>query len=180
MVLYKLGIKKPRPQPVYNDKGEIRQCNQAGYEYSFYEKIEKDRQFIVLEVGVPKYLDTSNIDVDLNPTYVRLTIKGKVLQLSFPCEILVDDSQAKRSQTTGSLQLVMPKLKNSLVPYFFYKEEIEERKQKEKKIHKANDELKSTETGTQESGLEIEERTLNDRKNESDAWVDDPDVPPLE
>lgn len=33
---------------------------------------------IVLEVGVPKHLDSSLIDVDVHPHYVSVVIKGKV------------------------------------------------------------------------------------------------------
>lgn len=167
------GIKKTLPPPVYNDKGEVRQCNQGGYEYSFFEKNEKNRQFIILEVAVPKYLDTSKMDVDLNPTYVRINIKGKFLQLTFPCEIVVDESQAKRSQLTGSLQLIMPKQKNSLIPYFFLKEEIEEKKQKK------SEKTEKTETKT----LELENTTRETLENtiaKNEEWEDDSEVPPLE
>lgn len=81
-------------------------------------------QYIVLDVGVPKYMETSLIDVDLHPIYVRIDIKGKITQLRFPCEIIVEQSKVKRSQTTGALQILMPKLSNTLVPYYFTKEEL--------------------------------------------------------
>jgi protein TilB len=41
----------------------------------------------VLEVGVGKYLDTSLIKTDLQPRYVRLLIKGRLLQLNLPVEV---------------------------------------------------------------------------------------------
>jgi hypothetical protein len=81
-------------------------------------------QYILLDVGVPKYMETSLIDVDLHPIYVRIDIKGKITQFRFPCEIVVEQSKVKRSQTTGALQILMPKLQNTLVPYYFTKEEL--------------------------------------------------------
>ena len=54
-------------------------------------------------------MDTNLIEVDLQPIYVRITVKGKVFQIVFSEEILVDKSTARRSQTTGHLVLDMPR-----------------------------------------------------------------------
>ena len=56
-----------------------------------------------------RHLDTNLIEVDLQPIYVRITVKGKVFQIVFSEEILVDKSTARRSQTTGHLVLDMPR-----------------------------------------------------------------------
>ncbi|KAI4504234.1 hypothetical protein M0802_000705 [Mischocyttarus mexicanus] len=76
---------------------------------------EDDPDNVILDVGVYRYLDTSYIDVDIQPTYVRVTIKGKILQLTLPCEILVDKSNAKRNVTTGSLVITMPRLHPTMI-----------------------------------------------------------------
>lgn len=55
-------------------------------------------------------MDTSHIDVDINPTYVRVTIKGKILQLTLPCEVSVDKSNVQRNMTTGNLVIAMARL----------------------------------------------------------------------
>ena len=34
--------------------------------------------YVCLEVGVPKHLDSSLIDVDVHPTYVSIIVKSKV------------------------------------------------------------------------------------------------------
>ena len=68
----------------------------------------------VIDVSCYKYMDTSLIDVDIQPWYVRVTIKGKILQLVLMSEISPDKSTAQRSQTTGHLVLTLPKLKNIL------------------------------------------------------------------
>jgi protein TilB len=57
-----------------------------------------------------RYLDTSLLEVDIQPTYVKVLIKGKIFQIVFPEEINVESSTAQRSQTTGHLVLTMPKV----------------------------------------------------------------------
>lgn len=57
-----------------------------------------------------RHLDTSYIDVDINPTYVRVIIKGKILQLTLPCEISVEKSNVRRNTITGSLVIAMARL----------------------------------------------------------------------
>ncbi|XP_066873323.1 dynein axonemal assembly factor 11 isoform X5 [Kogia breviceps] len=63
-----------------------------------------------LNVNEPKYMDTSLIDVDVQPTYVRVMVKGKPFQLVLPAEVKPDSSSAKRAQTTGHLVVYMPKV----------------------------------------------------------------------
>ena len=57
-----------------------------------------------------RYLDTSLLEVDIQPTYVKVLIKGKIFQIVFPEEINIASSTAQRSQTTGHLVLTMPKV----------------------------------------------------------------------
>ena len=88
----------------------------------------------MLDIACYKYLDTSQIDVDVQPTYVRVTMKGKVIQLvlleevspvrishilsELICESLwQDSSSAKRSETTGHLVITMPKVHSSFIRY---------------------------------------------------------------
>jgi protein TilB len=58
-----------------------------------------------------RYLDTSLLDVDIQPTYVKILIKGKIFQIVLPEEIKTESSTAQRSQTTGHLVLTMPKVR---------------------------------------------------------------------
>lgn len=55
-------------------------------------------------------MDTSLIEVDVQPTYVRVMVKGKPFQLALSAEVQPDSSSAKRSQTTGHLLICMPKV----------------------------------------------------------------------
>jgi len=53
-------------------------------------------------------MDTSLLNIDLQPQYVRCDIRGKITQLRIPEEILVEKSKVQRSQTTGMLTITMP------------------------------------------------------------------------
>ncbi|NXX77742.1 TILB protein, partial [Urocolius indicus] len=75
---------------------------------------EENNQFI-LDLAVFRHLDTSLLDVDIHPTYIRVQVKGKPFQLVLPEEVKPDSSSAKRSQTTGHLVVSMPKAKEIIL-----------------------------------------------------------------
>uniref|UniRef100_A0A8C6Z1C8 Leucine-rich repeat-containing protein 6 n=1 Tax=Nothoprocta perdicaria TaxID=30464 RepID=A0A8C6Z1C8_NOTPE len=77
--------------------------------YFTLEDDEENNQFI-LDLAVYRHLDTSLLDVDVQTTYVRVQVKGKLFQLVLPEEVKPDSSSAKRSQTTGHLVVSMPKV----------------------------------------------------------------------
>lgn len=58
---------------------------------------------------MPKYLDTSLLDVNINPKWVSIRIKGKLTQLRLSEEIIVEKSETQRSQVTGILSIKMKK-----------------------------------------------------------------------
>jgi len=99
--------KPPREIPgVLNHKGEIRQCNEGKYDF----KIDDDSQvgMVIFELGVPKYMDTASLDVDVNPWYVRCVVKEKLTQLKLPLEVAPSKAVVQRSKTTGWLKVTMP------------------------------------------------------------------------
>lgn len=51
----------------------------------------------IVEIAVPKFMDTNSLNVDLHPDYVRCDIKGKITQLLIPEDILVEQSKVQRS-----------------------------------------------------------------------------------
>lgn len=57
---------------------EIRQKNEGGYVFRWEE--EQKPGFLILEVDLPRHLDSSLVDVDLHPTYVSIVIKSKVIR----------------------------------------------------------------------------------------------------
>lgn len=67
---------------------------------------------LILEV--PKFLDTSAIDIDLQPTYIRVTVKGKIFQLALRDEVSIEKSSSKRAAITGQLLITMPKVRGEI------------------------------------------------------------------
>lgn len=91
------------------DEQEIKQKNEGGWQFIWDEETHKGS--ITLELKLPKHLDSSLIDVDIHPTYVSVIIKGKLLRLRTPSEISVVSSKCQRSKLTGSLKIIMPKVR---------------------------------------------------------------------
>lgn len=99
--------KPPRQVPgIYNARGEIRQCNEGKYDFNLDDITDPTK--VIFELGVPKYLDTTALDVDVNPEYIRVVVKDKVTQLKLPAEVRPDASKVQRSRTTGMLLVEMP------------------------------------------------------------------------
>lgn len=88
--------------------GKTLNVNEPKLEFSL--KDDEKRNQIILDLAVYRYMDTSLLEVDVQPTYVRVMVKGKPFQLVLPAEIKPDSSSAKRSQTTGHLVICMPKV----------------------------------------------------------------------
>jgi hypothetical protein len=60
------------------------------------------------ELKLPKYMDTSQVEVDLTPQYVRVNAKRKITQIKFDHEIISDNATIQRSTTTGHLLIKAP------------------------------------------------------------------------
>ncbi|GFN77048.1 protein tilb homolog [Plakobranchus ocellatus] len=187
-----------KPQRKYfADDGRPFNVNEPKVDFSLTE----DDQNVNLDVSVFKHMDTSMLDCDVQPLYVRVTLKGKILQLALPEEVSVVNSKAQRSQVTGHLVITMPKIKPVLRP----KQSQTETKTATKTVQSA--EKKERQVPGQ-SYLEVDEnarsgpdiagivhsqtaskapfsghagrrREVEERQN-SEGFVDDPDVPPLE
>lgn len=65
---------------------------------------------ILIFSSIYRYLDTSLIDVDVQPNHVRIIVKQRIFQLALNDEVRLDAATSKRSQTTGHLLVTMPKL----------------------------------------------------------------------
>lgn len=78
--------------------------------FDFVLKESPDDLNYILDVECYKFLDTSLIDVDVQPWYVRVTIKGKILQIVLYEEVNAEKSFAQRSQITGHLVVTMPRV----------------------------------------------------------------------
>ncbi|XP_068789443.1 dynein axonemal assembly factor 11 [Struthio camelus] len=106
--------KKEKPlRTLVTTEGKVLNVNEPKLHFSL-EDDEENNQFI-LDLAVYRHLDTSLLDVDVQPTYIRILVKGKPFQLVLPEEVKPDSSSAKRSQTTGHLVVSMPKAKEILL-----------------------------------------------------------------
>jgi len=77
-----------------DDNPHYFQKNEGKYEFTLLENDEGTA--LVLDVAVPRFMDTSLIDVDVRPKLVRCLIKGRLLQLRLQSEVFCDKSCAQR------------------------------------------------------------------------------------
>ncbi|KAM4704915.1 dynein axonemal assembly factor 11 [Rhinophrynus dorsalis] len=101
----KKNVKPPRT--LITADGRVLNVNDPKLEFSLVDD-EENNQFI-LDLAIYRHLDTSLVDVDVQPNYIKVLVKGKPFQLVLPAEVKPDSSSAKRSQTTGHLVISMPK-----------------------------------------------------------------------
>lgn len=99
--------KKNPPRTLIMADGRALNVNEPKLDFSLVDD-EENNQFI-LDLAIYRHLDTSLVDLDVQPTYVRVLVKNKPFQLVLPGEVKPDSSTAKRSQTTGHLVVTMPK-----------------------------------------------------------------------
>lgn len=98
-------VKKKPPRRLFTDQDQPLNINEAKLEFLFRDL----REAFELDLFVPKFCDTELLSVDLQPKYVRVTVKGKLFQLALQEEVRVHESTSQRSQTTGHLLIRMPK-----------------------------------------------------------------------
>ncbi|KAI1243640.1 hypothetical protein IHE44_0001273 [Lamprotornis superbus] len=91
-------------------EGKVLNMNVPKLHFSL--KDDEENNQIVLDLAVYRHLDTSLLDIDVQPTYVRVLVKGKLV---LPEEVKPDSSSAERSQTTGHLVVTMPKAKEIIL-----------------------------------------------------------------
>ncbi|XP_043545336.1 dynein axonemal assembly factor 11 [Chiloscyllium plagiosum] len=106
---------KQKPQRIHiTSEGRVLNVNEPKIDFLLTDD-EENNQFI-LDLAVYRHMDTSLLDIDVQPTYVCVMVKGKVFQLVLPEEVKPDSSSAKRSQTTGHLLITMPKVQEVVKP----------------------------------------------------------------
>ncbi|GIY33127.1 protein tilB homolog [Caerostris extrusa] len=101
-------VKKPKvPRKLITDDGRILNVNEAKLDFQFVN--DEDNNCFKLDLAVFRFLDSSMLEADVQPNYVRVKVNGKFFQLLLPEEIHPDMSTCQRSQTTGHLFITMPK-----------------------------------------------------------------------
>ncbi|NWS70350.1 TILB protein, partial [Crotophaga sulcirostris] len=100
-------------QTLVTAEGKVLNANVPKLNFSL--KDDEENNQIILDLAVYRHLDTSLLDIDVQPTYIRVLVKGKPFQLVLPEEVKPDCSSAKRSQTTGHLVVSMPKAREIIL-----------------------------------------------------------------
>jgi len=78
-----------RPPPsIFSKDGVPRNCNQGRYTFSLDES--PDGTKLIFNLEVPKFMTTDALNVDLQPNYCRVDVKGKITQVRFDEEIMVE------------------------------------------------------------------------------------------
>uniref|UniRef100_A0A8C0H4H4 Leucine-rich repeat-containing protein 6 n=1 Tax=Chelonoidis abingdonii TaxID=106734 RepID=A0A8C0H4H4_CHEAB len=136
----------------------------------------------VLNMNEPKHLDSSLIDVDVQPTYLRVMVKDKPFQLVLPAEVKPDSSSAKRSQTTGHLVISMPKVctflwTDTIQSYLERVEKLEADPSKYSFPDVANIIQEKERTG--KGPINLQQQKVIDTENSYVDFEDNQDVPPL-
>jgi len=176
-----------KPRKYFSDDGVPFNCNEPKVEF----EIKNNDENIELKVYVFKFMDSSLVDVDVQPKYVRVTLKGKVLQLFLEEEIKCGMSTAQRSQITGELLVKMPK--QNPITRVSAKKDVNNVQQADtkpvsesKKINpllefdnnKKVDYKNIVNDATKKSNVSSKISQKKEPENSAD-FVDDPDVPPL-
>lgn len=132
---------------MFNKQGEIRQCNEG--KYGFHLREYDHPEYTYFELEVPKHLETKDLEVNIDPHWVSVRVRGKLTQLRLNDEISVTDSKTERSQITGILKITMKKVTPQ--PFLTVTDETEDKKkekQKKEQIKKECEEKERT-TGLQ-------------------------------
>lgn len=140
-------------------------------------------------------MDTSYLEVDVQPLYVRVTIKSKILQLTLSSEVLTEKSLVQRNTTTGHLIITMPRLNpsNTICGKKSNKTDVNIDKESSKVIKKIGPVITKRELleiGPPKDDLDFSKIAINSRNKKSSThlpklqtppnFIDNPQVPPLE
>ncbi|KAL4226596.1 Protein tilB [Mactra antiquata] len=188
------------PRKLFNDEGRPMNINEPKIDFRLTE--DETGNNYILDYHCFKYMETALIDLDVQPNYVRIKTKGKIFQLALEHDVNPDSSTCQRSQITGYLLVTMPKAKQVLKPSIKpipkktdNKENIDQNDKKEIKRTKTEKlEVDEKVRKTVDIGNIVEEKhkhvvpplgsktvckTKIERAN-SENFVDNPEVPPLE
>nr|XP_029497831.1 protein tilB homolog isoform X2 [Oncorhynchus nerka] len=178
------AVKTPKaPRTLITPHGRVMNVNEPKLDFNLTE--DGDNNTIVLDLEVYRHMDTSLMDVDVQPTYARVTVKGKIFQLVLPAEVMPDSSTAKRSQITGHLVLTMPKAQGEIKMATPHPPKVSQSSNTpEEKTRKGNNLQRLEVDPSKHSGVDL--ANIVPRENRTgeqtifyDNFVDDPDVPPL-
>jgi len=101
---------KKREKPKFDRKGKPLNINNSNLKFKLSDDLAKNCQ--VLTIFLPKSMDTSDMEVDVQPWYIRAENKsGLLFQLALLDEVCPDKAKAERSLATGNLVITAPLVK---------------------------------------------------------------------
>jgi protein TilB len=113
--------------------GERRMCNEFKCQWTLEEYV--DAEFSELRLDLPKFLDTSEIDVEITGKWVAVSARGDLFQMKLWEETFGNPVKLQRSAITGQLYVKLRKKKVDLV--LKRKQELEEEdKQNQQRLQK--------------------------------------------
>ena len=170
----------------FRENGEPLNVNTAKIEFMLNDDYENG--IYVIDIACYKHLNTSLIDVDVQPHYVRVKIKDNFLQLVLTDEVSPDRATAQRSQTSGHLVISIPKAKQTIIKAQIQKKLKEKDRQNESKVESSLQEIKNDPLSLSDLlNIVKEPKVTSDKEHKStdsgnelhESFFDDPDVPPL-
>ncbi|GIQ80934.1 hypothetical protein KIPB_001814 [Kipferlia bialata] len=107
-------MKGKRDRPCASNDYRVLQFNDTEFEYLLSE--EHATQCVVFEMALPVHLDTSHCEVEVHPTWIRVEVKHKPLQLRLPREVRTEGVTARRVGMTGILRVHMHVEEGQYIP----------------------------------------------------------------
>ncbi|CAH1163277.1 unnamed protein product [Phaedon cochleariae] len=163
-----------RSARLFSKDGKPLNINQAKIDFKFND--DDPKQF-VLDIAVYKFMDSNLIQIDLQPIYVKILIKGKIFQIVFPEEICTNKSIAQRSQTTGHLVLKLPKANYDHIVEKYNSQSFKQKHKSEMINHELEKKHEYLEVEHKE---DMDFSKIVENQNRVRNLYDDPEVPPLE
>jgi protein TilB len=183
-----------KPRPLFTPTGRPLQLNEGKYDFS----VRHTRHTLRLMVQIPKFIDTSLIDVMLEADYIRITVKDKRFQLAFTDTDHVQVSKCEVFRNHGDGVLIVDMLRENVVTEKMasemYRSDVQEEDRKKKKAAEEN-KREGRERKFVPEGVAMMRRKLATCSGKVggmaiaqgeavvssvDDFQDDPDVPPLE
>ncbi|KAJ3260245.1 Protein tilB [Boothiomyces macroporosus] len=172
-----LEKKEPKKKILVGPDGRIYQKNEGKWTFNW----QITDEWIKLTIDISKYLDTSLINVQVNPTFVCITIKEKILQLLFEHPVKPDSQYLERSKLTGQLAITVARQSFSGIV------DLEKAGKEQLEIKPVKKELKPQKKRFEKLGVDYKNIVKEPKKifekpkfkPQDTDFVDDPDVPPL-
>ncbi|CAL1262431.1 unnamed protein product [Larinioides sclopetarius] len=184
-------IKKPKiARKLITDDGKILNVNEPKLDFEFID--DEENNCYKLDLAVFRFLDTSLLEADVQPNYVRVKVKDKYFQLLLPGEVHPDRSTCQRSQTTGHLVFIIPKADEVITGRKCLgnsNSSINNQEEKKNTSEKQDLNTKNRKIGNKSLLYSIDKivdiktnqnkEFVSHSKDQKEVFVDNPDVPPL-